>query len=64
MQEHDDCVLVRYTTMDGKTSDLWLPPILAVFCGSYCPVEFDGESYSARVFWMKDQNSRAWDMSM
>lgn len=62
-EKHDDCVLVRFTTEDGETAELWLPPVLAIFCGSYCPKGFDDVPYSARVLWMKDQNSRAWDMS-
>lgn len=61
--EMDDFALVRFTTMDGKISEVWLPPILAVVCVLYCPEEFDEDIYSARVVWMKDQNSRAWDMS-
>ena len=59
----DDFVLVRFTTMDGKTSEVWLPPVLAVFIVLYFPDELDEDIYSARVVWMKDQNSRAWDMS-
>ncbi len=60
-----DYVLVRFTTLDGKVTELWLPPILAVVCAVYFPQSFDDEEiYSARVVWMKDQNSRAWDMSV
>ena len=50
--------------MDGKVTEIWLPPILAVVCALYFPEEFDEEIYSARVVWMSDQNSRAWDMSV
>jgi len=60
----DDYVLVRFTTVDGKVTEVWLPPILAVVCALYFPEEFDEEIYSARVVWMSDQNSRAWDMSV
>ena len=61
----DDFVLVRLTTVDGQVETVWLPPILAV------ALLFDlgtlGKSkdiYSARIYWMSDQNSRAWDMSL
>ena len=60
----DDYVLVRFTTMDGAVKDIWLPPILAVVIVTYFPEELDEEIYSARVVWMKEQNSRAWDMSV
>ena len=60
----DDYVLVRFTTMDGAVGEIWLPPILAVVCALYLPVELDEDIYSARVVWMNDQNSRAWDMSV
>ena len=60
----DDYVLVRFTTVDGAVKDIWLPPILAVVCALYFPEEFDEDIYSARVVGMKDQNSRAWDMSV
>ena len=60
----DDYVLVRFTTVDGKVVEIWLPPILAVVCALYFPEELDEDIYSARVVWMNDQNSRAWDMSV
>jgi len=50
----DDCVLVRYTTVDGEVTEVWLPPILAVACVLYFPKGFDEEIYSARVVWMND----------
>jgi len=60
----DDFVLVRFTTVDGAVEDVWLPSILALVCVLYFPEELDENIYSARVVWMKDQNSRAWDMSV
>ena len=60
----DDYVLVRFTTVDGEVTDIWLPPILAVVIVTYFPEELDEDIYSARVVWMNDQNSRAWDMSV
>ena len=59
----DDYVLVRFTTVDGKVVEIWLPPILATVIVTYFPNELDEEIYSARVVWWNDQNSRAWDMS-
>ena len=52
--EMDDCVLVRYTTVDGEVTEVWLPPVLAVACVLYFPKGFDEEIYSARVVWMND----------
>ena len=60
----DDYVLVRITTIDGDEQELWLAPELAVITALYYPLSFHDEIYSARLVWMSDQNSRAWDMSV
>lgn len=58
----DDFVLMRITTIDGETEEIWLPPIFAV--AVLYDLSMDEDIYSARIHWMADQNSRAWDMSV